>query len=1150
MKDSRCLFVACLIAGSNAAVACGPFFYQAPPTLDAYPERFGTRTWREIFPEKYPAPSGALDNFALASQCQELVSAFTDSPEFIARVEKLATSNRDGDYRVRYANLLNEMQELATAKADEAGTRAYLEWRLQHLDENDGFIRFRPQPWDGRYFSDDERAQAVKDWEQLTLERLADIDKMAAAAPAFLQPYWQIQRAAWLFRRGEFAEAAAGFDSVMATDPHTARAEVAQLMSARCSLEQARLIRREAQWKHDTALEQSAWGEAQKANDQLASYERNYPNGRFLAEAIGWEGALASDAGSYGEAVSAYLREMDTKPTREVIRSVLRECDRCFAKALETNETGNLPVGDIARHPAVAMSLIYQCLDPASRIDVSSYPYGEDYSGGRDWIQSANDRVVTPRRNASEMLVRLGAAIGQNRSSFSAPEWKADYLAALAWIALENGEAAQALRLTEEGKDVSDPAGDLLMVRGLALERTGRLADAAACYGELRKKAPDGPLAVDLGYRIASCQRRIAAEGFAAAELAGAWAVPREPGTESPSPDFPALRLDGETAQWIDTLLQFAPLDSLEAIAGRPGLNPEFASRVRAMIRCRAMAREDFTRAEKWLETGENPISNEYESEGYFSLSNWAWMDRTRWKDSVEPILKAKAEFRAAKAPDAQAQALLKIGASWQSARGKVTSPSLDPRDIFNSEPEIADSQRRKNARMLGLDEGTATQELDRRDEDWHALQVYLAAANLAESKEVRASALSAANRCLLAMAQLTPYQADRAFELNRSALSRDIYRRLQTQCAGTPEASAAIYYSFPSASERGSWMPGDFVDWHATDVVTEAMMNQTREDDWQSQDMAENFRRRLGVFGAHAGEFTVEQLREQLAAIRRDFEPQYDSAVQSDVVNNLDDLDLFLKVPGVTPQMCATYFPMRLTDTADPTDNPVLEPAKDFVAFLRTIAPPQETATGPSQPPPYTVESWREFLRLYPKSPKAEAAQLRIARAIYRTYRTKVGADVYYWPQAPIWGGYKRMTVERDKPFDPAPIFAALDDYDKAYPNGRYASEIKLMRGGASIDKGDYPTALACLVSVLDDPTKRDLHYDAALELADCFSHLADDGHRAAILEAIKSNPRATIYLHRFVDGETCGSILRPLMPFFREVIGEPVWDDHLARN
>jgi hypothetical protein len=245
---------------------------------------------------------------------------------------------------------------------------------------------------------------------------------------------------------------------------------------------------------------------------------------------------------------------------------------------------------------------------------------------------------------------------------------------------------------------------------------------------------------------------------------------------------------------------------------------------------------------------------------------------------------------------------------------------------------------------------------------------------------------------------------------------------------------------------------------------------------------------------------------------------------------------------------MCAAYFPMRLTKTADSTDYPVLEPAKDFVAFLRTIAPSSETANAASKPPPFSVESWREFVRLYPKSPKAEAAKLRIARAIYRTYRTKVGADVIYWPQAPIWGGYKCMTVVRDKPFDPAPILAALDDYDKTYPDGRYASEIKLMRGGAAIDQGDYSMAIACLVSVLDDPTKRDLHYDAALELADCFSRLADDGQRMAILQAIKSHPRAVIYLRRYVDGETCGSILRPLMPFFREEVGEAGWDNPLA--
>ena len=40
-----------LVAGPAVALACGPFFYPAPPTLDRFPERLPVKTMRELLRE-------------------------------------------------------------------------------------------------------------------------------------------------------------------------------------------------------------------------------------------------------------------------------------------------------------------------------------------------------------------------------------------------------------------------------------------------------------------------------------------------------------------------------------------------------------------------------------------------------------------------------------------------------------------------------------------------------------------------------------------------------------------------------------------------------------------------------------------------------------------------------------------------------------------------------------------------------------------------------------------------------------------------------------------------------------------------------------------------------------------------------------------
>ncbi len=1116
------------VLAASTGLACGPFFYQAPPALDAYPERYGVRTWREIFPEKYPPPADARTASEIEQACRELAARVGADADLISQIDELLEANRAGDYRVRFANLLGEMRELVAGGVDAAAARAYLDWRLARIGEDDGFIRRRPEQWRGLYLPAEALAKAQAGWDADTKAQRDAIDAELAKCPPALRPNWMVQRGAAAFRRGDFAAAAADFDAVSKEYPASPRAEAALLMRARCGIEMAREATAKADWRPDGDERRIAAEQRNEAIDLLRRYEREHPNGRFLADAIGWEGAARSDFGDTGAAVGCYLRQMRAKPTREVIRSALRECDRCFSKAVERGEADSLPMAELAAQPAAAMSFVYHCLDNGARADLAREDH-DGFSGDRASLRRIDERVVRPRRDASDALLRLGREVAKTESNYGDERWRGFYLAVLAWIAIENGEYEQAMLLTDRDGAPSRMSADVLLCRGVALERLGRFGEALAAYRELSEREPNGALSVDLPYRIATCERQFARSGSAAVEMQRLNSA-----NAPPEGKFPVLRSEGEVDQWVDTLLQFAPLSELESALAESSPPPDVAERIRSMIRCRAIARGDFETARRWLSAAEPGAERAEDGERY-SLDAWARMDRARWEELVEPILARKQEVLAATDRAAKAHSLMRLGAQWEAARGKLTSPSLDPMGIFNSEAEIADLQRRKNARLLGLATREASEELDRRDETWHALQAYLNASELAADKATRARALAAANRCLFRMAELTPYQAGRAAEKHCGALSRALYERLKTECAGTPEARAAVYYTFAAGPERGEWMPGDFSPWRSELAIAKAMHPGPAKE-WSAEAQPEFYLKQLRALAAQAGLRSVGELRAELARIRANFLPHFDSAEGATVINDLDDLELFLSIPNTSAAVRAKYFQWRMAGRAGAPDDPEMAAVSDFVDFLRLIEP-----DGDGRRTNETVEGWQEFLRKHPASVKAEAARLRLARLIYRNARTHVGVEPFFWPDAPVWNGYKRIAVTRRQPPGDPRVLAALDDYDKRHPGGRYAAEVRLMRAGVAIDAGDYGTAIACLTAVLDDPGKRDLHLDASLALAGVYLRLLDDAERPAIVRALARQPQGLVYLDRLIAGGTCAARLRPLRAFIEEACRQP---------
>lgn len=279
----------------------------------------------------------------------------------------------------------------------------------------------------------------------------------------------------------------------------------------------------------------------------------------------------------------------------------------------------------------------------------------------------------------------------------------------------------------------------------------------------------------------------------------------------------------------------------------------------------------------------------------------------------------------------------------------------------------------------------------------------------------------------------------------------------------------------------------------------------------------------------------SAEQLAVRVAALRERFVPVFNTPEQAAVINVLDDLDLFLERP-TTLALRRKYVGLRISGRGIPGDDPQLAVVADFVDYLaRLEKKPDATSEGETARND-TVEGWREYLAKFPDSPKADAAQFRLTRLICREYRTQVGVERIDWPEAPIWSGYKEIGAKRAKTFDAERVFGALDEYEAHFPEGRYAADVRLLRGGAAQEVGDYSTAIRLLAGTLADESKRDLHLDAAIALAGCYLELLDDSKRVAVADAIRGDARGMVFFERFVRGETCGSRLRPLLSWVKE--------------
>lgn len=1111
-------------------LACGPFFYQAPPSLGSYPERIAAKRWQHLFAENLPLDPALPAAPALDESCRNLpaVLAPLEPEKRLAEMDRLLAENRNGPYSARRANFLHELRELAADNALFAAAQSYLVWRVAH----DTALPPAPpavRPWD----MEENEFNSLKQIHEFQIgQRLTFFKEQLAQAPPEMEPYWKTRRAALLFEIGQHADAEAGFSEIaQALDSDHPRAEVASLMLARCKIERSRTLRRgdPAGEKHDEIFMLLS-----DAETTLTWFTTQRPKGRFTPDAHGWLGAIAFDRGLLGAAVKHQLARLELQPTREITRTVLRECDRIFEKLLESREPGPLDpwmdpaeqfdAAAVARHPLVARLFVQHCIDPAAHISLPMW-WDDSESGDRGTIDFLNRRILSPKPFVQAALTALG---GELLKANSRPDPAT--LTLLAWAATEGSEHEQALALLDQAV-VGGELDETLQARAVVLQRLDRHAEAAAAFETLTRKCPDSPLAADVPYRRSLSLFKTGQHGAAILEILPLVFPSTANPDETTVPEKPNLHPNSQLVQWLDSLVQFAPLDQLELAFAGAGEDIRHRDLLRNAIRTRALAARRFDLAERHLTEDPAPPPTEWDWWNA-RLASKVRMNRAGWDHAAAPLAALYAELAKSPPDSARAKIHLAIARHWMAHRGTLTIPSLALCYHAASEEEKQELLRRRNALDLGFPRERIHDELDRRDEATHALEHALEAAK-SEDPSIAAPALELANQCLFRRAEFSLYQKSRAMETAASRVSADLHRQLRERFPASPEAKRSVYFTFTPAA--GPWMPGDYNPSNSASAMIGALDGfslDDKPDDTEVRQKIEALPARFDNLDPQTKPAAIlrgiDAAQNELAALRAQTDPENQADV-IDVINRLDDLRAAASLPGISGADFLNYAGGRRNQLP-----PVFASLLEFRDRLKTTTDPDGGESGPKDD---SIEGWRVFLETYPESPKAEAASFRMTRLIARKFRGSPAITAFHFPDAPIVNGYKHVSVERiDPATDPDAVLVAIRDHEMRFPAGRYQDDLNLLRAGALIDSGKFRQALGLLDVILASPSQRDLHVLALLESADIAQRLLEPEQRAAVAKAFRGTPGAIARLRLLVDGDTFLSRLKPLMPWLEE--------------
>jgi outer membrane protein assembly factor BamD (BamD/ComL family) len=604
--------------------------------------------------------------------------------------------------------------------------------------------------------------------------------------------------------------------------------------------------------------------------------------------------------------------------------------------------------------------------------------------------------------------------------------------------------------------------------------------------------------------------------------------------------------------QFIDTLLNFAPLPELLTTPDEKNLDDAGKRKVRAILAERYLAAENFAEAKKYIV---DPHKQEI-------------------VDRLERLTNDKGGT-----PEQQTQRMIELGDAWAAARGLLLRAPLDT-ELHEDSP-VPGLLRRDNGHTLGLP--NVEDQLDDRDELHHASRWWMRAARSLPRTPLSAKARLKVLEALPQIARFSLYTEQRAREIKLEAVSREIYDKLRAESPNSPEAQRfAAYWSLPPEQKKSGETSDDtstqsdqtavvecddsatplgypISDKNAFDALTRKNPSESVEEEQPRYRVRANVENRVKALRETWDPLGIEDLAQ---FVRKSITAREDVTL----VNCMDDLAQFASEPNLPDEAARvayanlrldllhrTHWPdspvdpgISVQDSDDAVEaeidaaerNPALQWFHDYLDFCRIGlvagkrigvqtnipgAKDLDGATYYSRDFAKIEKMTRDFLAKYPRSRKREAAMFVLARAIYSLSCPHILCIID--PAAGSEGD--RMVdvvqkIHRVEPFDPKRVMQALDDYDRKFPNGRYAADVRDMRAATLWRMGDWGKALDLTLAQIADHVSGDLLRDAETRLANIFAELANAEHRPQVLEAIRSRPACLPYLAAYVGAAT----------------------------
>jgi TolA-binding protein len=1048
------------------------------------------------------------------------------------------------------------------------------------------------------------------------LERLdghlsgGELDQRAESATGAIKANWLYLCGARRFAGGDREESQAWFNRVVKEFPKSPRAEMAMFMSARCAFSATRRLQEKAE--DDATLAEAR----KIAIARFETLRKRYPHGRFDADALGWLGALAFDSKDYLKALEYYIAQAETPGHPETLMSAINCEKTLGHLAPKPGSDAAFALIARHPRIAMAFTYLVLASPEADNYDgkwdnpadvrkwrrtilpriAAAVAKQKDSYKSNDW---------KPRYLA--MLVHAASASGNYAQALQLSQISPDQLKRSDDLLFARAIALQRANKTGEAIDSfqtflntfpkSRMTPGVKIRLALALADNHLAGDAIATLRDLLAKAsPDQGKSTSAAEESAdednsgsSDEDESGAGDDSEANAEDASSDENTPESESGATGYGQLKefplttrlymsdsegypagevqwnaadsavydnisgADGEQIyQFIDTLLNFAPLPELLATPEDKNLDEAGKRNVRAILAERYLTAENFAEAKKYVVDPHR-------------------LDLVR---QLEQLTSDKSGT-----PQQKAERMLKLGDTWAEARGLLVRAPLDT-ELHEGAP-ISGLLRRENGRTLRLPD--VEDQLDERDELHHASRWWMRAARALPGTSLSAKARLKALEALPQIARVSLYTEQRAREINLGPVSREIYDKLRAESPNSPEAQRfAVYWSLPPEQTESEETTTDVsaqsdvtqlvvCDDTATPLgypipAKNAFDALTRKNPSGSSDEEQERYRVWNEIGkrvtALRGTWGAGEVKDLAQLVRKNISKREDVTV----ANCVDDLAQFLSEPNLPAEAArVAYVDLRLDllhrthwpeSPVDPEisvqdnddavaaeidaaeKNPALQSFQDYLDFCRiglAAGKRIEVKTdipGGKEPDGVTYYSrdfakiekmTRDFLAKYPHSHKREQAMFVLARAIYSLSCPHILCVDVQAPGSEAGGLVDTVQkMHRSEPFDLNRVMQALDDYDRAFPNGRYAADVRDMRAATLWRTGQWDKALDLTVAQIADGVTGDLLGDAETRLANIFAELANVEHRPQVLDAIRARQDCIPYLAAYVGAAT----------------------------